>query len=182
VATILDDDAPSLSTRELVHGSGETQDLAAEAGLADVDYYRMAQEREAPTRWWWTPCRDVQPLVLERLAADNTTVLQSSVAVGTVRVEACAAESASGSDAERAHPGAERGLHDGVWARGRVPDPDAGDDLLDSALQFFGVAGDGSAPAESDELLDQRTVYFWRGTGALLYSHSFSLGPRRCSP
>jgi hypothetical protein len=83
--TILDDDAPSLSSLELTHGSRLTADLAAEPGpLADQDVYRLAQAGRSS----WEIVADgvsgdVAPgLVLERLAEDNSTVLQTGVPAG----------------------------------------------------------------------------------------------------
>jgi hypothetical protein len=85
VGTILDDDAPSLSTRELTHGSAEMEDLRAQPGpVADVDHYRMAQgARSSYEVVVDAVSGGVQPLVLERLGPDNATVVQSSVGVGT---------------------------------------------------------------------------------------------------
>jgi hypothetical protein len=76
---ISDDDAPSLSSDELVHGSDQRGDLQAQPGpVADVDYYRLAQ---APFSSWEVvvdgASGDVVPVILERLAADNVTVLQT---------------------------------------------------------------------------------------------------------
>jgi Calx-beta domain len=82
--SILDDDAAPLSSHELTHGSRERHDLAAGPGpVADVDYFRLAQ----PPLSSWEVVVDgasggVAPLVLERLAADNTTVLQSGSPAG----------------------------------------------------------------------------------------------------
>jgi hypothetical protein len=86
VATILDDDAPSLSRLELAHGSAQWGDLAADPGpAADVDFYRLAQ---SPRSSWEIvvdgTSGDVGPGVLvERLASDNSTVLQTATANGT---------------------------------------------------------------------------------------------------
>jgi Calx-beta domain len=81
--TIVDDDAPSLSTNELGHGSTLLGDLAALPGpAADVDYYRLAQP---PHSSWEVVVDglsgDVPPLLLERLAADNATLLQAGASV-----------------------------------------------------------------------------------------------------
>jgi hypothetical protein len=77
--TIVDDDAPSLSFTELAHGSDVRGDLAALPGpVAAVDHYRLGQ---SPRTSWEVVVDglsgDVPPLLLERLAADNTTVLQT---------------------------------------------------------------------------------------------------------
>jgi hypothetical protein len=75
--TIVDDDAPSLSFDELVHGSVQNGSLQAQPGpVADVDYYRLAQR---PYSSWEVvvdgASSDVAPVILQRLAADNATVL-----------------------------------------------------------------------------------------------------------
>src|SRR6185436_12753348 len=84
--TILDDDAPSLSKLELSHGSVLAADLAADPGpVADVDLYHLAQ---APHSSYEVVIdalsADVTPQVLlERLASNNSTVLQTAAAVAT---------------------------------------------------------------------------------------------------
>jgi hypothetical protein len=83
---IVDDDAPSLSSLELTHGSRLTADLAAQPGpVADQDAYRLAQGQYSS---WEVVVDevsgDVAPgLLLERLAEDNSTVLQTGAPVGT---------------------------------------------------------------------------------------------------
>ena len=85
VGTILDDDAPSLSKIELGHGSMLVADLAAQAGpVADQDFYRLGQQALASYEVVVDAASgDVVPLALERLAADNATVLQAAAPVGT---------------------------------------------------------------------------------------------------
>ena len=83
--TILDDDAPALSSLELTHGSRLTADLAAVPGpLADEDLYRLAQP--GPSSWEIVVDEvsgDIAPgLALDRLAEDNSTVLQTGAPVG----------------------------------------------------------------------------------------------------
>jgi hypothetical protein len=79
LAIISDDDAPSLSQDELVHGSTQRRALgSAPGGPTDRDYFRLAQ---APGASYEVVADSLSgslsPLVLERLAADNATVLQS---------------------------------------------------------------------------------------------------------
>ncbi len=84
IGTILDDDTPPLSDRELVHGADELQDLAAVAGAADVDYYRVAQQPRASYEAVVEGASgDLLPLSLDLLGADNATVLASSQTIGT---------------------------------------------------------------------------------------------------
>ena len=76
-----DDDTAANGT-ELVHGSDEVHDLHARGG-SDEDWYRLSQQPyssyEVVVDGAVPP---VLPVVLERIASDETTVLQSSVAVG----------------------------------------------------------------------------------------------------
>jgi Calx-beta domain-containing protein len=86
LVTIQDDDAPSLSSIELTHGTSLTADLAAQPGPApDVDHYRVAQAPRASYEVTADAVSgDLSPgLVLELLAEDNATVLRSSAPVGT---------------------------------------------------------------------------------------------------
>lgn len=85
-ATILDDDAPSLSMLELSHGSGQTADLAADPGpTADADLYRLAQASHSSYEVVLDAVSgDVAPeVLLERLGSNNATVLQTAATVAT---------------------------------------------------------------------------------------------------
>jgi hypothetical protein len=78
VATISDEDAPSLSNDELVHGSAQRRALSALPGPSDRDYFRLAQSPGASYEVTVDGFSGgLSPVVLERLAADNATVLQS---------------------------------------------------------------------------------------------------------
>jgi hypothetical protein len=84
-ATIVDDDAPSLSSLELTHGARVTADLAATGPSADEELYRLAQ---GPYSSWEVVADevsgDVAPgLELQLLAEDNGTVVSSARPVGT---------------------------------------------------------------------------------------------------
>jgi hypothetical protein len=78
---IVDDDAPSLSTLELTHGGRLVADVAG--GTADL--YRLGQSPLASYEVVLDEVSgDAVPgLLLERLASDNTTVLQSAAVTGT---------------------------------------------------------------------------------------------------
>lgn len=77
--TILDDDAPPLSSDELVHGWSQTGDLQQAP-----DVYRLLQQPytsyEAVVD---AVTGDAPAALLERVAADNATVIQTGGAVGT---------------------------------------------------------------------------------------------------
>jgi hypothetical protein len=78
-ATILDDDASSPSDNELIHGWSETGDLAQAP-----DVFRL---RQAPYSSYEAivdaVTGDAPAALLERIASDNVTVLQTGAAVGT---------------------------------------------------------------------------------------------------
>lgn len=80
-AIVVDDDAPSLSSLELTHGSRVAADLAGGA----PDLYRLGQSPRASYEAVLDEVSgDAVPgLVIERLASDNSTVLQSAVVTGT---------------------------------------------------------------------------------------------------
>jgi hypothetical protein len=86
VGTISDDDAPTLALRELTHGSSLWEDLSAQTGAAGQDAFRLSQPA-------WSSHEvvldgvsgDASPAVLERLAADNVTVLQTGTGIGAAR-------------------------------------------------------------------------------------------------
>ena len=93
LGTISDEDAPSLSQDELVHGSSLVETLGALPGpLPDVDHFRIAQRpRSSYELVIDAASGDLVPVLLERLAADNLTVLQAGSPLGagsvSLRVE-----------------------------------------------------------------------------------------------
>lgn len=78
---VVDDDAPSLSTLELTHGGRLLADLAG----GTADFYRIGQSPRASYEVVIDEVSgDAVPgLVVERIASDNSTVLQSAAATGT---------------------------------------------------------------------------------------------------
>ncbi|HET9316166.1 MAG TPA: Calx-beta domain-containing protein, partial [Vicinamibacteria bacterium] len=79
VGTISDDDAPPLGGRELVHGSSLARTLTG-----GLDLFRLAQSPRASYEVVVDAASgDISPAILERLAADQSTVLQTAAAVGT---------------------------------------------------------------------------------------------------
>jgi hypothetical protein len=81
--TISDDDALSLARRELVHGSALWDDVTAATGSAGADAFRTAQAPRSSFEVVLDGASgDLSP-VLERLGADNATVLQTASAPGT---------------------------------------------------------------------------------------------------
>jgi Calx-beta domain/FG-GAP-like repeat len=78
--TILDDDAPSLSSDELIHGSSQTGDLAL-----TPDIFRLRQQPYASYEALLDAVTGDAPAgpLLQRIASDNVTVAQSATPVGT---------------------------------------------------------------------------------------------------
>jgi Calx-beta domain/FG-GAP-like repeat len=77
--TILDDDAPSPSDDELIHGWSQTGDLAQAP-----DVFRLQQQPYSSYEAIVDAVTgDAPAALLERIASDNVTVLQSGAAVGT---------------------------------------------------------------------------------------------------
>jgi hypothetical protein len=82
IATIVDDDeGPG---QELAHGSIERHSLAAlPGGVANPTFFRLAQRAGSSYEIAVDGASgDVSPVVIERLAADQTTVLQTGLATG----------------------------------------------------------------------------------------------------
>ena len=83
VGTIVDDDAPVLSTREVGHGSSGWHTLGGGAAPW-TDVFRL---RQAPFASYEVVVDggsgDMLPFTVERLAADNSTVLSSGASTGT---------------------------------------------------------------------------------------------------
>jgi uncharacterized repeat protein (TIGR01451 family) len=179
-ATIADDDAPSLSRDELAHGSSSYADLRAQPGpLADRDYYRLAQ----PPRSSWevevdATSGDIAPVVLERLAADNVSVLQT------------AAAGAGGSASlrfENPLPGTVTNQHLAVRSGGCTTSCDASAVYRIRAWETTGGIARFNNSASQVTLLVlansgaksvSGTLWYWSGSGGLLASEPFNLAPR----
>jgi hypothetical protein len=179
--TILDDDAPSLSSNELVHGAMETADLAADPGpAADEDLYRLGQQPRASYEVVVDATSgDVSPVVVERLGSDNTTVLQTSTPVGT--------GSSRSLRWENVVPGKVVGQHIRVRSGGCTTDCGTDDVYRIRAYETtYSIPRFNNAGSQVTVLLLQNPTpytiigraYFWDGAGVLLYTHAFTLAPK----
>ncbi|MET0552995.1 MAG: hypothetical protein ABW221_08160, partial [Vicinamibacteria bacterium] len=75
---------PAIAGLELAHGAVIAQDLSSASGTAGTDVFRIAQQpRSSYEVVVDAASGDVSPALLERLAADLSTVLQPGDAVGT---------------------------------------------------------------------------------------------------
>jgi hypothetical protein len=180
--TILDDDAPSLSSNELVHGATQVADLAADPGpAADEDLYRLAQQPRASYELVIDGTSgDIGPgVLLQRLASDNATVLQTSTAVGT--------GSSRSLRWENVIPGKVTGQHIRVRS-GQCTTGCGVDDVyrIRAYETTYSIPRFNNAGSQATVLLLQNPTtytitghaYFWDGAGALLYSQAFSLAPK----
>lgn len=172
---ILDDDAPPLSTDELLHGWTVEADLAS-TGTPDVDHYRIAQ----PARSSWEVVADevsgdIAPgLVLERLGSDNLTVLQTGQPVGTGPARSLRWEQASAVDA----------MHQTLRVRstGCTTACDADDryrirlyETTMTMARFNNIQNNISVliVQNPNPFQVNGTLWFWNQAGALLYARTF---------
>jgi hypothetical protein len=85
-ATISDDDTSTVSRAELSHGSRLASGFDGQDGTPGVDSYRLSQAPRASYEVLVDGASgDAMPVALERIAADGTTVLQTSTSVGVGR-------------------------------------------------------------------------------------------------
>jgi hypothetical protein len=104
VGTLSDDDAPSLARRELGHGSALWEDLSGQTGVAGQDAFRLMQAGRSSYEVVLDGVSgDASPAVLERLAADNVTVLQTGTGTGAGGGVSLRWENASGSAVTNQH-------------------------------------------------------------------------------
>lgn len=94
------DDTAAATRNELVHGTDQIHDLAGRPGpVADVDWFRLSQQRyssyEIVVDAGGGDLGSSGP-VLQRVASDGTTVLQSSVAAGAGGSRSLRFENATG--------------------------------------------------------------------------------------
>lgn len=81
----LPSDGSAATRTELVHGSDELHDLAKKGSAPDEDWYRVTQQPYASYEILLeATAGEIAPPVLERLAADGATVLQTAIGIGTI--------------------------------------------------------------------------------------------------
>jgi hypothetical protein len=178
VGTISDDDAATLSSRELAHGSSLWDDLSAQTGAAGQDAFRLSQSAFSSYEVVLDAVSgDASPAVLERLAADNVTVLQTAAGVGGAR--SLRWENASGT--------AVTNQHVRVRSSGCTTACGPDDVFRIRAWETTGrIARFNNSGSQGTVLILQnpggQTVagraHFWSGAGSLLATHPFTLGAR----
>lgn len=175
---ILDDDATPLSSDELVPGWFQRGDLAAQPV-----YYRMSQAARSSYEVVVDELSgDAAPgLLLERLASDNSTVMQSATAVGTGTSVSLRWHNTSAGTLNLQH------LRLRTGAPGCGTNCGADDtyrirlyDTTYRAPRFNSTGGQATVL-----LLQNRsagsvsgTAYFWSATGALLHGQPFTIAGR----
>jgi Calx-beta domain len=171
---IADDDAPPLAGVELAHGSMLVRSLQ---GTPGAETFRLAQAPRASYELLLDAASgDISPAVLERLAADQSTVLQSSSAVGTGTGRRLAWHNASASavsnQALRVRStgcttacGPEDTFRVRAW------------DTTYTVPRFnnSGTQGTVLIVQNATERALAGRAYFWSASGTLLGSHPFSL-------
>ena len=178
VGTIIDDDAPTLALRELSHGSSLWEDLSAQTGTAGQDAFRLSQSAWSSYEVMLDAVSgDASPAVLERLAADNVTVLQTGTGVGGAR--SLRWENASGTAVTNQHVR----VRSGGCTSACGPD----DVYRIRAWETTGrIARFNNGGSQGTVLILQNPggqpvagrAHFWSGSGALLATHPFTLGGR----
>ena len=179
LGSISDDDAPPLGGIELSHATSLTRDLAGGA-VPGRDDFRMAQ---APLSSYEVlvdaASGDVSPPILERLAADQSTVLQGAVAVGTGTSRALRWQNTSASAV----------LNQPIRVRSAQCSSDCGPDDTYRVRAWDTTASVPRFNNSSSQVtvlvvqnVTTRAVsgraYFWGPTGTLLAFHPFALDPR----
>ena len=157
------------------------QDLASQAGpVVDVDHYRLAQAARSSYEVVVDAVSgDVQPLVLERLAADTTTVLASSLAVGTGSSRSLRWENLLSTPV----------VDEQVRVRSGGCTTSCGSEDVYRIRAYettYTIPRFNNAGTQISVLILQNptsytiggTVYFWSGAGALLHAQPFSIVPK----
>ncbi len=179
VGTLLDDDAPSLSSAELSHGSRQRADLRAQPAT-DQDFYRIAQRPYSSYEIVVDASSgDFDPaLVVARLAADNATVLQTAAVVGV--------GSSTSLRWQNALPETVVSQHIRVTSDGCTGACGADDVYEIRAYDTtYTCARFNSSGTQASVLLLQNptnatvsaNAYFWQASGRLLHIQGFTLAP-----
>jgi hypothetical protein len=176
-ALIQDDDAPSLGQRELAHGMLVREDFAAPAG---EDVFRIAQGPRASYEVVVDAVAgDAAPVLLDRLAADNATVLATGVPVGTGAGVSLRFRNGASAAVANQH----------LRLRAACgPACDAGDvyrvrayETTLRAPRFSNVGGQVTLLVLQNPSASavEGVAYFWTASGALLLAHPLALAPRQ---
>jgi hypothetical protein len=173
------DDGPT-TLSELAHGSDEVHDLRARAGKGDEDWFRLRQEPYSSYEIVVDGAvGDVTPVVLERVAADGTTILQTSAAVGLGAVRSLRFENATGAAVDDQFVV----VRSGGCAKCRADDTYR----LRAYETTYAVPRYNNTGNQVTVLFVQNpadhavsgSVRFWSPIGALLHTEPFALDPKQ---
>jgi len=173
--TIGDDDAPSLSSNELVHGAVQRADL-----LVRPDLYRIGQKPYASYEVVVDGTSgDIVPVTLERLADDNVAVLQSASPVAVGDTMSLAWENTTALTVTNQH----------VRVDGACATPCGADDVyrIRAFETTYSIPRFNNSGTQVTVLLLQNPAgytihghaWFWKTSGALLGGHPFTLAPKQ---
>jgi hypothetical protein len=171
VGTIGDDDAPSLSSNELNHGSLQRADL-----LVRPDLYRIGQKPYSSYEVVIDGTSgDIVPVALERLAGNNVTVLQSATAVAVGGSVSLRFENTTSLTITNQH----------IRMDGACATPCGSDDVyrIRAFETTYSIPRFNNAGSQVTVLLLQNpaaytvsgNIWFWSTSGTLLGTRSFSL-------
>jgi hypothetical protein len=178
--TIADDDAPSLATRELQHGTRLSDDLSGQTGTPGQDAFRVYQAPRASYEVVVDAVSgDAAPPVLVRLAADNATVLQTGTAAGAGGSVSLRWENTAAAPVVNQHVRVQSGGCSTDCGPDDVYRVTARETTA-SVPRFNNSGGQGTVLVLQNTTARAASgrAYFWSAAGALLGAHAFSLGPR----
>jgi hypothetical protein len=175
LGTIGDDDGPSLSSLELLHGSALLSDLEVRP-----DLYRIAQPPYSSHEVTVDATSgDIVPVLLQRLAGDNATVLQTADPTGAGPSVSLRWENTSSLHVVNQH----------IRMDGSCPTPCGLDDVyrIRAFETTYAIPRFNNTGSQVTVLLLQNPrdravtghIWFWSGAGSLLGSQPFSLAPRQ---
>jgi hypothetical protein len=176
-ALIQDDDAPPLAQREVAHGMLVREDFGAPAG---ADVFRVAQATRASYEIAVDAIAgDAVPVVLERLAADNATVIGTGAPTGTgTSVSLRWANGAAGTVSNqhvRVRAACAAACDPGDAYRLRAYETTL------RAPRFSNVGGQVTLLVlqNPSDAAVAATAYFWAADGTLLHAHPAALATRQ---
>ena len=175
-----DDDAASMSSLELTHGSRVATDLSAQSGVPGEHSYRLFQAARASYEVIVDAgSGGAQPLSVQRLASDNLTVLQSGLAVGTGRALSLKWENTSvgtvGNQSLRVRGACAGACGVGDRYRLRFYETTYASPRFNNAgsQQTVLIVQNVTSSAVSGH------AYFWSPAGSLLATQTLTFGPRQ---
>jgi len=176
IGTIIDDDTvtPSLSSNELHHGAEQRADLEVRP-----DYYRIGQKPYSSYEVVIDATSgDIVPVTLQRLAADNATVLQAASAIAVGGSVSLRWENSTALTTVNQH----------IRVDGTCPTPCGPDDVyrIRAFETTYSIPRFNNAGSQVTVLLLQNpaaypvtgNIWFWSAAGGPLGGQGFSLAPK----